>query len=180
MTIEHLGITLARCPTDWMVFKQSHFPSVNVDPPICDLIGNICFNQVVQSANLQDCQCNPDCRKTTLSIFESSKPIELDLAYCYVLAELHQSLLKKFHLHHAYNNILRDLPKLDPQNFCLHLMRNDTAIIKIELVAGSVIRSVKDQRFTFEGQLSSLGKIWVSYYLSRQSLADMSFTFPHK
>ena len=76
---------------------------------------------------------------------------------CYALIALQGFVGKRFLAYNLYNYIVRGLPDPTEMDFCFHLLKNEVAIVKIEMATGSVIRSVKDKRITFESQLASLG-----------------------
>ena len=50
---------------------------------------------------------------------------------------------------------------LDPSNFdefCNKFLKENVAVVKVEMATKSLTRSLKDKRFNFVSQLSSLGK----------------------
>ena len=134
-----------------------NFPRMSMDEPFCDIFGNVCVGSLMDSMDKKLCDCDNDCSKTTFTIFESSTPIVADMDICYALIALQGFVGNRFLAYHLYNYIVRGLPDPTEMDFCFHLLKNEVAIVKIEMATGSVIRSVKDKRITFESQLASLG-----------------------
>jgi hypothetical protein len=60
---------------------------------------------------------------------------------------------------------------LDPgsvEKFCKKFLMENVALVKVEMATKSLTRSIKDKRFNFVSQLSSLGKqifLFVSYFI---------------
>ena len=127
------------------------------EPPFCGLFGNVCFFEAMTLPIDQDCNCPNDCRKTTLSIFESSRPLDNTREIAYQTKSFCDYISAKYRGFHLYNYIVNDLPKPDEFDFCEYLVKNEMVVVKIEMATGSVIRSIRDKRFTFESQLSALG-----------------------
>lgn len=68
-------------------------------------------------------------------------------------------VISKLTFEHFLNN---DLFLLDP-HFCEDFALKHVAVIEIEMSSKYVTRSIMDTKFTFEGQLASLGEIYINF-----------------
>ena len=130
-----------------------------------------CFDDAIAKFSTSECNCKSDCSGTSFSVFESRIPIEnlycIDTStnrklkeYPYsVLRNLCEKILRTHYLRFVYNHIVDSGP--DPSNteaFCNKLLRESASVVKVEMATKSLTRSLKDKRFNFVSQLSSLGK----------------------
>ena len=143
-----------------------NLPRVSLDdPPFCDMLGNLCFSEVMKSdSTFEDCNCPNDCKLTTLNIFESSKQIYNFEQHCDTkLMFYFTQFIKNYNKHLfglLYNHIVNGGPDpFVPEMVCQYLFQNHITIVKVELTTKRIMRSVRDKRFSFENQLSNLGKL---------------------
>ena len=127
---------------------------------------------VTFSAN--ECNCLSDCFGTSFSVFESRIPLEYSDFDCksfqivqnkrdypnYVFCDLCRKIVKSYKARFLYNYIVK---KNEPNpnrcdTFCDTLLTQNVALVKVEMATKSLTRSLKDKRFNFVSQLSSLGK----------------------
>ncbi len=141
-----------------------NLPRLSLDElPFCDMLGNLCFSTIVKKdSTFEDCNCPNDCQSTTLTIFDTSKQIYDFAEYCNPSNKLFYYLKNFTTAHHHfglfYNHIVNDGPDpYDYQTFCRYLLQNHITIVKVELTTKRIMRSVRDKRFSFENQLSTLG-----------------------
>ena len=128
-----------------------------------------CFDDAIAKFSTSQCNCPSDCFGTSFSVFESRIPI--DNFYCTdtqrklkeypysVLCNLCDQIRKTHYLGFLHYFIVNGGP--DPSkygSFCNSLLGENVAIVKVEMATKSLTRSLKDKRFNFVSQLSSLGK----------------------
>lgn len=132
------------------------------DPSFCDMLGNMCFlGAMKQSTSFDDCNCLSDCQSTTLSVFESSRPFDV-ADYCDnyngLIFEYANFTFNKHKMWFQVNYLDDKISKFETYTeACKYLMKNYIVLVKVEMATKSLIRSVRDKRFPFETQLSSLG-----------------------
>jgi len=134
------------------------------DPPFCDMLGNLCFAESMKNdLDFEACDCPNDCKSTILNIFESSKQIYNFNDYCdpsnTLFFYLENFIRTKHYYGLYYNHIVNDGP--NPDNYeamCHYLIQNHITVVKVELTAKRIMKSIRDKRFSFENQLSMLGK----------------------
>jgi len=129
--------------------------------PYCDYLGNLCFSSFMKSVGIFDnCNCSSDCKSTTFSIIDTRQILnvkkvcagELPLDYSYHLSYTHK-------LWFSINNLKGLEMNRSPteQDLCKYFLTNHFTAVKVEIATKSMMRSVRDRRFSFETQLSSLG-----------------------
>ena len=146
--------------------------------PFCSLTKNNCFESKLNSFLPFSCNCPTDCYETSFSVYESSKKIENPIDYCHneklkndypftVFCAMCRKIIKSQHIRFIYENIVNGGPDPDifsnPLNnnlehFCNKFIAENVALVKVEMATKSLTRSLKDKRFNFVSQLSSLGK----------------------
>lgn len=128
------------------------------------MFGNKCFYSAMRSSSTFDeCDCASDCRSTSLSIFESSRPIDDWKEYCEpgndFFFQFKNLTVGKHYYGFYYNYIVNNGPNPDSyEEICHYLLQNHVILVKVEMATKSIIRSVRDKKFSFENQLSTLGK----------------------
>jgi hypothetical protein len=82
------------------------------------------------------------------------------LVYPYnVLCDLCVKVIMNFRIRFIYDSIVNNRTSPDdPSNLCSELLSENFAVVHVNMVAKSVTRAVKDQRFNFVAKLSSLGE----------------------
>ena len=76
-----------------------------------------------------------------------------------MLCEICKNVIKFHRIKLTYDFILDiGLDPSKPDAFCNQFIKENVATVKVEMATRSIVRSVKDKRFNFVGQLSSLGK----------------------
>jgi hypothetical protein len=159
-------------------------------PPFCSLAKNNCFETKLNSFFPLLCNCPSDCYETSFSVFESSKKIENPIDYCHnkklknefpftVFCSMCSKIIKSQRIRFTYENIVNGGPDPDiytnPCNnnietFCNQFIKENVAIVKVEMATKFLTRSLKDKRFNFVSQLSSLGK-----FIFCHSICHLSF-----
>ncbi len=165
---------------------------------LCDL-EETCFTEHLRMFSPTDCNCSSDCQGTSFSVFVTRKPISTPTNFCSderikseypftVLCQLCRNVITKQRIRFVYEQIMNGWP--DPNNldgFCSKFVIENVALVKVEMVAKSLTRSVKDKRFNFVDQLSSLGNkkcvfkskicnYFCNHYLTSNSLAIKAFS----
>jgi hypothetical protein len=132
----------------------------------CDMFGNLCFKNAFNSPQTYEgCGCMNDCQATTYIISESSKPISNWKELCLssnVISQLANYVHENYNLYFTLSYFI-DKQGPDPDslnNVCEFLIKNHVSVIKVEIGAKSVIKSVRDVKTTFENQLSAVGRIF--------------------
>ena len=141
-------------------------------PPFCDMLGMACFFDVMKfPTTFDDCDCLSDCKTTTLSIFESSRSNDYLDEFCdpghNFFYKTIKTILGKDSYGLFYDHIVKNGP--NPENydeFCRYFVKNHITIVRVEMATKSIIRSLRDKRFTFENQLSTLGKYQIVFIVS--------------
>ena len=117
------------------------------------------------------CNCPSDCHGTYFSVFESSKVIDNPDRFCSVeklkreypysvFCGLCKAFIKTNRIRLTYESIVNN--GSNPSNledFCDDFIKKNIATVKVEMATKSITRSLKDTRFNFVSQLSSLGKL---------------------
>ena len=131
----------------------------------CDMIGNLCFKTTLNSPEVyENCYCLNDCQATTFSISESTRPLSWNnngLNNIPVIENLVEFVYERYRLFFTYEKVLSNAAQ-DPYSrydILDFLFQNHISIIKVEMGAKSVIKSVRDVKATFEFQLSAVGKL---------------------
>ena len=145
--------------------------SSNENLPFCDLNSNNCFDLTLNTFSTQDCGCPSDCFGTSFSVFESVIKIKNPINFCdkgnkkssefpyTVYCSICKKILKTQKIRFIYENAINGWPIPDlTDDFCNKFLRENIALVKVEMATKSITRSLKDQRTNFVSQLSSLGK----------------------
>jgi hypothetical protein len=85
---------------------------------------------------------------------------------CYLCEKIITNFQIRFYYDHIVNN------GTSPKNigqFCTELLSENFAVVHVDMVAKSVTRAVKDQRFNFVTKLSSLGELSDSAFIGNVS-----------
>jgi len=140
-------------------------------PTFCDISrDNNCFEEKMKNISTLECGCPSDCHGTYISVFESSKIIENPAKFCSiekirreypysVFCGLCNAIVKTKRFRLMYENIVNGgLDPINLDNFCNAFIQKNIAVVKVEMATKSITRSLKDTRFNFVTQLSSLGK----------------------
>jgi hypothetical protein len=150
---------------------QTHcgFYSETVSGTICDLRED-CFDNYLNNASTDQCNCPMECEGTDYSIIKSNQPFLLPKNICTddklktqypftVYCEMCHKIIQYHKIRLVYDHYRRNKPHPDDINaFCQYFISNYTAVVKIEMVSKSVMRSVRDKRFSLMSQVSQLGK----------------------
>ena len=76
-------------------------------------------------------------------------------AYC----EICHKIIQFHRIRLMYDHYVSNMPNPDDINaFCHYFISNYTALVKIEMVSKSVMRSIRDKRISLLAQVSELGK----------------------
>ena len=76
-----------------------------------------------------------------------------------VLCKLCKRLVRSFKMKFIYSHVMDGDP--DPEvlrDFCFKMIRENFAVVKVEMATKSITRTVKDQRYNLVSKVSSLGK----------------------
>jgi hypothetical protein len=136
---------------------------------ICDVNEN-CFQSYLNNATTDQCNCPMECEGTDYSIIKSNQQLHLPQNFCtneilktqypfYVYCEMCEKIIQFHKIRLIYDYYISNKPNPDNINaFCHYFISNYTALVKIEMVSKSVMRSVRDKRFSLMSQVSQLGK----------------------
>ena len=77
-----------------------------------------------------------------------------------VFCELCGNVVRNNRMRVLYDHIMNDGFDVNRKydEFCNKFLTENVALVKIEMVTKSITRSIKDKRYNFVAQLSSLGK----------------------
>jgi len=137
----------------------------------------VCFNKVFSQFSTNDCECPSNCNDTSFTVFDSKQPLvnpgnhcakvsALKRKYPYTaLCDLCQKALKfhKFKFDYEFY-VQNSINPADFASFCNKFLMENVAIVKVEMMSPTLTRSKRDKRFSFEGQLSDLGKFNISFF----------------
>jgi len=136
---------------------------------ICNVQEN-CFQNYLNNASNDQCQCPTDCQEIDYSIIKSNQQLLLPQNFCTneilktqypfsVYCEMCHKIIQYHKIRLVYDHYRSNKPHPDDINaFCHYFISNYTALVKIEMVSKSVMRSVRDKRFSLMSQVSQLGK----------------------
>jgi hypothetical protein len=162
-----------------------YIPRTKMDTmPFCNLSKNNCFELKLNSFSPLSCDCPSDCYETSFSVFESSKQIENPPDYCHnkklkneypftVFCSMCRKIIKSQRIRFIYENIVNggldpdifsNQPNNNLEHFCDQFIKENVALVKVEMATKSLTRSLKDKRFNFVSQLSSLGELNLSIF----------------
>lgn len=114
-----------------------------------------------QRNTYDNCNCLSDCKSTTLNVFEMRQSLEPNRYFYDSLIKDYANFTWKNHkMWFLINTLKGHLPdeKFNrEENIHNYLLSNHVAIVKIEIVTTSMMRSIRDKRYPFEVQLASLG-----------------------
>ena len=145
--------------------------------PFCDEREISCFANSMTTFQTRNCNCQSDCQGISFSIFESKAAFENPGEFCSLSFEnakkkleypksvfcgICKNIVRNNKMRFVYEKILNDGLDIN-KNFdeiCNKLLNENVALVKIEMVTKSITRSIKDERYNFVAQLSSLGKCW--------------------
>jgi hypothetical protein len=138
----------------------------------CDEEQTGCFDHSINTFQTKTCNCSSDCRGLSFSIFESKTSFENPGEFCTktydnmkktrdfpktVFCELCGNVVRNNRIRVNYDHIMNDGFDVN-RTFCDKFLTDNVALVKIEMVTKSITRSIKDKRYNFVAQLSSLGK----------------------
>jgi hypothetical protein len=162
---------------------QTHcgFYSEYVYGTICDLREN-CFENYLNNASTDQCKCPTDCEEMDYSIIKSNQPLHLPQNFCTddnlkiqypfsVYCEICHKIIQFHKIRLVYDHYTSDKANPDDINaFCQYFISNYTALVKIEMVSKSVMRSIRDKRFSLLAQVSELGK---NFHVSMNPMVNL-------
>ena len=181
------GSCLYECAVKQIIEKCNctswNFPKYNLStPPFCEgpsspspTITSACFDQVFSSLSSKKCDCPSNCVDTAFTVFDFVQALDnpglqcndfqvLDKTkgvYPYnVLCGLCRKALRLHRIQFQFTYL--QFRSANPDNFpefCNQFLKNNIALIKVEMAAPGLLLSVRDTRTNFESQLSSLGKL---------------------
>ncbi len=116
-----------------------------------------------KTETFENCSCLSDCKSTMLSVFDTRQQLDLD-QHCnnMQIIEYTKFILSKHKLWFLLNRMNKKLQieqPLSSKSICKYLVSHNLVIVKVEMATKSMMRSVRDKRFSFETQLASLGNI---------------------
>ena len=153
-----------------------NFPSFD-NETICDLYGNICFNQQMNDVEIRsDCsrtdKCPLDCETVRFSIIEKEFPINAD-EFC--STERGKRLVMVYLQFPGFFNLVYDTWRLDGLrndseikdhsvseflwDICQSMAKNDLSLVTVQLESDKFVKTVRDKRTSFTDKLSSIGEI---------------------
>jgi len=129
-----------------------------------------CFENYIKKASYNQCDCAADCEETDYSVLQSNQPFHLPQNFCtsnklkveypyYVYCGLCQNIIHFHKIRLIYDYYVSN--GTNPDNideFCHGFISKHVALVKIEMMSRSVVRSIRDKRFSLTSQVSALGK----------------------
>jgi hypothetical protein len=149
------------------------FPVKNL--PYCNLKNeeykyyDDCIEETQKTFQAHECNCSADCNETSFSIIKANKLIENPPNFCSdekiknefpnsVFCSLCEKIIKAQRIRFVYEHVVNGGPNPDDlDDFCDKFVTENVALVKVEMAAKTLTRSLKDKRFNFVEQLSSLG-----------------------
>jgi hypothetical protein len=149
------------------------FPAENLT--YCNLkndefkLNDDCIEETPKKFNANECNCSADCNETSFSIIKANKLIENPPHFCSdekiknefpnsVFCSLCEKIIKAQRIRFVYEHVVNGSPDPDDLDiFCDKFVTESVALVKVEMAAKTLTRSLKDKRFNFVEQLSSLG-----------------------
>ena len=139
----------------------------------CDYEKQAVFFQELEAAPLSTCNCDTDCSGMSYSVFDSRRPLEeSEVASCdsyavfarrrdypnFVFCNLCRRIVRNYKIRLYYNFVVSKHPNFNfLETFCSKFLLENVALVKVEMATKAITRSVKDKRYNFVAQLSSLG-----------------------
>lgn len=170
-----------------------YFPNdpTNDSLMICDLYGNLCFDQFFKKFGNQveaQCQCWPDCHTSRYSITEKNFPLDPDqlchdkksIPYGLASRIAFYSLSNLFYKFYKISNDDFNFASMDDDSriieICYQLVKNDLARVSVTFASKDYIRTIKDTRVTLIGQLGVFGgTLGLFTGMSILSIIEMTF-----
>ena len=166
--------------TNWNIPKLSLS-----DPPFCEKNYDVKSAQATACSEIGtpestldhhslNCNCPSSCTDTSFTIFDIKQPLSDPGLNCEkfkanqkrkevypftVFCDICRKASVFYRIYFHFNHLAKNSP--DPENFpafCNQFLMNNVATVKVEMASASLTRSVRDERFNFESQLSSLGE----------------------
>ncbi len=129
-----------------------------------------CIEETQKTFKTSECNCSADCNETSFSVIKANKLIENPPNFCSdekirnefpssVFCSLCEKIIKAQRIRFVYESVVNGGPDPDDlDDFCDKFVTENVALVKVEMAAKTLTRSLKDKRFNFVEQLSSLGK----------------------
>ena len=151
---------------------------IDNDTHLCDIYQSVAFTTEMETFPTTECNCLPDCKETTLTVYDTSRILDLKHLKCsnfklnnskknypdYIFCDLCQKIVKHYRIkllaefmsdlgesQKMMNNIILD-------ELCIKIISENVATVKVEMATKSITKSVKDKRYNFTTQISSLGE----------------------
>ena len=120
---------------------------------------------------LKNCNCPSDCESVRYSILEKEVSIDPD-DYCATTSQDGRLLLSRYSDHQFSLNYERiptrnfsgpeamfdNTYQIEQQKNCFNMMKNDIAIVKVQLESSKYIKTIMDRRSSFSDKLAAFGK----------------------
>ncbi len=128
-----------------------------------------CIEETQKTFKANECNCSADCKEKSFSIIKANKLIENPPKFCSgekiknefpnsVFCSICEKIIKAQRIRFVYEHVVNGGPDPDDlDDFCDKFVTENIALVKVEMAAKTLTRSLKDKRFNFVEQLSSLG-----------------------
>ncbi len=161
-----------------------NMPRVRMEnPPFCEanftqnIVGmKPCHDNVLSNFSVKDCDCPSNCYDTTFTVFDFKSPLENPGQFCDSLKKTGKQIALYpysvfcdicwkarifYKILFNYRFVVEKSINFedDYKSFCSQFLMENVAIIKAEIATPTLIQSKRDKRFSFEGQISELGKL---------------------
>ena len=143
-----------------------NMPTPIDDQPICDIYGNICFDNIMQQQiRLANCTCPIDCNTVRFRTSISQKSIDLN-EYCSrlgkgmsyiaqkVIYELNPLLIDYFHIK---NEGFLGLSEDNGEYICRRALMQNMAIVSVKFGSPRYMRTVMSKRYSLSDKIGTLG-----------------------
>jgi hypothetical protein len=129
-----------------------------------------CFQNNINNAEAIQCDCPTECEETHYNTVAANQLFHLPSNFCTneilnieypynVYCGICQKIITNHKIRLIYDYYVNKGPNPnDIDDFCQHFITKHVALVKIEMVSNSVVRSIRDKRFSFISQVSALGK----------------------
>ena len=145
----------------------------------CDLDQSIEFVNELELFSSNNCECPSDCSETSLSVYDSIRELDISNIKCgkgsrydektksaypiFLLCDLCKSILRcnNIRILAEFVDNINELKSIKEHGItdelCIKILNKNVATVKVEMATKSITKSVKDKRYTFTAQVSSLG-----------------------
>jgi hypothetical protein len=158
------------------------------DVPYCNVYDNS-FQNYINHADIPECICPTECEETEYSIIKSNQLLQLPKRFCTndllkvkypfnVYCQICQKIISIHRIRLIYDHYVNNGPNPDDvDRFCRNFVAKYVALVNVEMVSKSIVRSLRDKRFSLMSQVSNLGKNQEYYKKTRETLSNFRMSY---